>query len=153
MIDESMPDLLTPLCNLQAMDVATQQMDSLCGWEFQEQAEEMLKRVGLPDNSQLVGTMSGGQRRRVALAAALLAKPDLIIADEPTNHMDHKVRFEAGLIATWHNFFGLHSSCQLGSYHICLLASCMRAAKAEQGTDMSLPTKFRLLTLCGALRE
>ena len=108
------------------MDVATQQMDSLKGWEFREQAEEMLKRVGLPDNSQLVGTMSGGQKRRVALAAALLAKPDLIIADEPTNHMDHKVSFEAGLIATWHNSIGLHSRCQLTSYQSCLHA-CSKA--------------------------
>lgn len=142
-----MLDSLIPLCCLQAMDVATQQMDNLNGWEFREQAEEMLKRVGLPDNSQLVGTMSGGQRRRVALAAALLAKPDLIIADEPTNHMDHKVRFEAGLVATWHNLLDLHGKCQLGGYQICLLACRMRAAKPEQGTDRRLPTKLLLLMM------
>lgn len=79
-------------CNVQAMDAATEEMNRLGGWEFREQAEEMLKRVGLPDSGQLVGSLSGGQKRRVALAAALLANPDLIVADEPTNHMDHQVR-------------------------------------------------------------
>ena len=76
---------------LQAMDAATQQMDILGGWEFRERAEAMLKQVGIPSSGHLVGKMSGGQKRRVALAAALLASPDLIIADEPTNHMDHQV--------------------------------------------------------------
>ncbi|CAL5223735.1 g6295 [Coccomyxa viridis] len=74
-----------------AMDAATEEMNRLGGWEFREQAEEMLKRVGLPNSGQLVGSLSGGQKRRVALAAALLANPDLIVADEPTNHMDHQV--------------------------------------------------------------
>ena len=73
------------------MDATTQQMDILGGWEFKEQAEAMLKQVGIPSSGHLVGKMSGGQKRRVALAAALLASPDLIIADEPTNHMDHQV--------------------------------------------------------------
>ena len=78
-------------CVLQAMDAATQQMDILGGWEFRERAEAMLKQVGILSSAHLVGKMSGGQKRRVALAAALLASPDLIIADEPTNHMDHQV--------------------------------------------------------------
>lgn len=73
------------------MEVAQEQMDSLGGWEFREQAEAMLQQVGLPSSTQLVGSLSGGQKRRVALAAALLANPDLIVADEPTNHMDHQV--------------------------------------------------------------
>ena len=76
---------------VQAMDAATEEMNRLGGWEFRESAEEMLKRVGLPSSGQLVGSLSGGQKRRVALAAALLASPDLIVADEPTNHMDHQV--------------------------------------------------------------
>ena len=51
----------------------------------------MTLQVGIRNSSQLVGSLSGGQKRRVALAAALLASPDLIVADEPTNHMDHQV--------------------------------------------------------------
>ncbi len=67
-------------------------MDALGGWEARERALQMLEQVGVPDSSQTVGSMSGGQQRRVALAAALLAEPDLLIADEPTNAMDYKAR-------------------------------------------------------------
>lgn len=65
-------------------------MDALGGWEARERALQMLEEVGVPDSGQTVGSMSGGQQRRVALAAALLAQPDLLIADEPTNAMDYK---------------------------------------------------------------
>ena len=54
----------------------------------------MLQAVGLPSGMMgaSVASLSGGQRRRVALAAALLAQPDVLILDEPTNHMDLEVR-------------------------------------------------------------
>jgi ATP-binding cassette subfamily F protein uup len=51
-------------------------------------AAEMLDRVGIADREKLVSEMSGGEKRRVALAALLVAKPDLAILDEPTNHLD-----------------------------------------------------------------
>ncbi len=92
------------------MDAATEEMNRLGGWEFREQAEEMLKRVGLPNSGQLVGSLSGGQKRRVALAAALLANPDLIVADEPTNHMDHQVGHHMWCcLQTWHLPYKLSS--------------------------------------------
>lgn len=62
----------------------------------------MLEAVGL-HSTQLeapVGSLSGGQRRRVALAAALLSAPDVLILDEPTNHMDLEVRSCPGLNPT-----------------------------------------------------
>lgn len=54
----------------------------------------MLEAVGLHSSQleQPVASLSGGQRRRVALAAALLSAPDVLILDEPTNHMDLEVR-------------------------------------------------------------
>lgn len=60
--------------------------------EFRElneyEAKSMLNRLGLPDYEQKVGTLSGGQRKRVALAAALIHPADVLILDEPTNHLD-----------------------------------------------------------------
>ena len=60
--------------------------------EFRElneyEAKSMLNKLGLPDYEQKVGTLSGGQRKRVALAAALIRPVDLLMLDEPTNHID-----------------------------------------------------------------
>ena len=60
--------------------------------EFRElneyEAKTMLNKLGLPDYEQRVGTLSGGQRKRVALAAALIHPADVLILDEPTNHLD-----------------------------------------------------------------
>lgn len=64
------------------------EVNALNGWNIKADAQNMLLKLGLPDPNKMVGGLSGGQKRRVALAAALLAAPDLLILDEPTNHMD-----------------------------------------------------------------
>jgi ABC transport system ATP-binding/permease protein len=64
------------------------QMDAMDGWDASTNAKSILTKLGIEDFSQKVGEMSGGQKKRVALAQVLIAEPDLLILDEPTNHLD-----------------------------------------------------------------
>lgn len=73
---------------LEVMELASADLDRLGGWERSHEAERLLVSLGIRDLSQRVSTMSGGERRRVALARVLVARPDLAILDEPTNHLD-----------------------------------------------------------------
>eukprot|EP00894_Picocystis_sp_ML_P002346 jgi/Pico_ML_1/52863/g3505.t2 len=74
--------------SMKALELAMAKMDSLNGWELYAEARRVLEGLGCRDLDQRVQELSGGMRRRVALAAALLAQPDLLVLDEPTNHMD-----------------------------------------------------------------
>ena len=88
--------------------------------EFRElneyEAKAMLNRLGITDFAQKVGTLSGGQRKRVALAAALIPPADVLILDEPTNHLDSEMvawledwlrRFKGGLVMVTHDRYFL----------------------------------------------
>ena len=57
-------------------------------WSLESEAKTMLQKLGITDYDQIVDNMSGGQRKRIALANTLLAKADVLVLDEPTNHLD-----------------------------------------------------------------
>ena len=84
------------------------------------EAKSMLTRLGFTDFSQKVGTLSGGQRKRVALVAALVHPADILILDEPTNHLDSQMvawlegwlkSFRGGLIMVTHDRYFLERVC------------------------------------------
>lgn len=64
------------------------QMDALNAWDASTNAKSILMKLGIEDFAKRIGELSGGQKKRVALAQVLIAEPDLLILDEPTNHLD-----------------------------------------------------------------
>ena len=69
---------------------ASQQVDALQAWELESEGRTALTRLGITQFDARLGTLSGGQRKRVAMAAALVQPSDVLILDEPTNHIDNE---------------------------------------------------------------
>ena len=66
----------------------TEQMDAAGAWELETNAKIILSKLGIENFDARVGSLSGGYRKRIALASALLSAPDALLMDEPTNHLD-----------------------------------------------------------------
>ena len=64
------------------------EMEALNGWNFEVEAKSILTRLGIDDVNRKIGELSGGHKRRIALAEALIRPSDLLVLDEPTNHID-----------------------------------------------------------------
>jgi ATP-binding cassette subfamily F protein uup len=127
------------------------------GWEIDHKVEGMLQRVGAPPLTAPVDSLSGGERRRVALAGCLLSGPDLLLLDEPTNHLDAEVvewleayllGFRGALLLVTHDRYLLEAVADRivevedgqcvpyeGSYADYLIARAERQARKELSRD------------------
>lgn len=81
--------LQEPEANSEQLLRLSVEMDKINGWSLENEAKNVLTKLGIYDFKAKMAVLSGGQRKRVALAAALINPSDLLILDEPTNHLDN----------------------------------------------------------------
>ncbi len=81
-------ELATILDKQDEIQQAIEKVDNLKAWDIEARIKEILGKLKVSNFTQKIGTLSGGQRKRLALAKILIEEPDFLILDEPTNHLD-----------------------------------------------------------------
>ncbi len=115
-LSESMADGTAPDHAMTRLSELMERMDATGAWELETNAKIVLTKLGISDFHALIGTLSGGYRKRIALATALLSSPDVLLMDEPTNHLDalsvewlqdYLKRFQGALLLITHDRYFL----------------------------------------------
>ncbi len=104
----------------QRLQRCIEDMDRLQAWDYENRMQQVLHKLKISRFDQPIGELSGGQKKRIALAAVLIGQPDLMILDEPTNHLDlemvewledYLARFTGSLLMVTHDRYFLDRVC------------------------------------------
>ncbi len=106
--------------NTKRIENAIQKMDASGGWQYEQKVKQILSRLNITNLSQPTGELSGGQRKRIALAGMMIREAELVIMDEPTNHLDLEIieyleeylrRTQATILMVTHDRYFLDRIC------------------------------------------
>ena len=129
--------------------VVTSQLDEDMRWSIESDAKSLLMKLDITDMAQKTGELSGGQRKRLALATVVLKPCDVLILDEPTNHLDYEMvewledylrRFRGAIIMITHDRYFLDSVCN-------------RIVEVDKGQTYSYDTNYSGFLELKAARE